>query len=567
MSEMESLLEIKEENKEREDQKTGFNFLDAISGLMDRAVGKKKKILPIDIEDEKDSGTVTGAIGMMGFGSMMQELAKPAPEKEAENPERPKFKTVDVVVVGAGLAGLSAAYYIHNADRGIDMVVLEAKDRVGGRLHTKEMKAKDGVEFYDFGWQWVSSSHKHIWQLIDKLELQTYEQKRRGKTFFQQGEEKMVLLPRDTKPFGMVDNYDFNSLVQKLEALRKSIPLQDPTQCKNAKELDTITLQHFVDENTWFEAPRRYFETLVLIAMGVSPREMSLLFFLFALCTAGGWDALFGTEEGCVKQHRIKGGSQRICDILAGHVDHSKVKTKDPVVSIDQTDEHLVSVKTSSGFIYKASRVVVTIPPKYASRIEFTPPMPPERQNILERMPAGGCMIFVITYEEAFWRRKGKSGEILRVVDEDLAKTDRNSIPFSAITDATSMDNNPAIMGYVHAPFWLTEPESDRRDAILVGLKSYYGIEALDYVEYKEVDWSNEPYISCHPSCAMTPGAITNYFHSLLKTFDRVHWAGAETASIWYGHMEGAVLSGKRAAKEVMSHIRPDIGMDYIDNI
>ncbi len=150
-------------------------------------------------------------------------------------------------------------------------------------------------------------------------------------------------------------------------------------------------------------AAQQYFDANIKITFGVSPSQMSTLFFLFALNSAGGWHSLFHSGSETVKEFRIKGGTQRLCEIMADKINRSFVKLGDPVVAINQRDSELADVQTLSGKHFRSERVIVALPPKFAGRIHYAPPLPADRDSLLQMMHAGNSLQFVITYKEVFF--------------------------------------------------------------------------------------------------------------------------------------------------------------------
>ncbi|XP_022085207.1 probable flavin-containing monoamine oxidase A isoform X2 [Acanthaster planci] len=516
--------------------------------------------------------SLASALKRISTGDLLTELhaTNRAPATGTDVPDQTeKPPVVNVVIVGAGLAGLAAAHSLRSANQGISILVLEASDRVGGRILTRELKSNTGRNFWDLGAQWISGSQIKMMQLIDQLDLQIYTQAETGAHLAHFGDGRKVQFEAQTHPLSSMTRYDYTTFITKVEKLRLDVSLETPEDCPMALEWDSMTLEQFRKRHIWTAAAQQYFDAQIRILFGVPPGEMSTLFFLYALSSAGGWHSMFEIGSETAREFRIRGGTQRLCEILADMVGRSYLRLGDPVISINQKDsDEQVTVQTLGGKRYRCERVVVALPPKFAAKINFSPPMAKERDNLLQRMPAGNSLCFVVTYKEAFWQKLGFSGYVIRVTSpaqkpqQGEAQTSENcdhQIPFSALFDATTMDQSPALSGKVDAEMWREIPVEERKTAILKGIEVFFGVEALQPLDYTEVDWGAESYSSSFPSSVMAPGAMTGYFQALRKPFQRVHWAGAETTNRWFGFMDGAVYSGKRAAHEVLNELRPDV--------
>ncbi|XP_038063502.1 probable flavin-containing monoamine oxidase A [Patiria miniata] len=516
--------------------------------------------------------SLASAFKKITTGDLLTEL-HPSNHGVAAGTDEPdagsKSPSVSVVIVGAGLAGLAAAHSLRCANQGISLLVLESSDRVGSRIVTRDLESSNGRDFWDLGAQWISGSQIHMMQLVDQLDLQMYTQTDAGTHLAHFDDGRKVAFEALTHPFSSMTKLDYTTFISKVEKLRLEVSLENPEDCPMAREWDSVTLEQFRKQHIWTAAAQQYFDAQIKLVFGVPPSEMSTLFFLFVISSAGGWHSLFEMGSETAREFRIKGGTQRVCEILADKINRSYLKLGDPVVSINQSDSELVTVQTLSGKRYRCERVIVALPPKYTAKINFSPPMTMERDGLLQRMPSGNSLYFVVTYKEAFWQKQGFSGYVIRVTSsankpsQSEAETTENGagpqIPFTALFDATTMDQSPALSGKVEATKWRQIPIEERKVAILKGIEFYFGVEAMEPLDYAEVDWGTESFCSSYPSCVFAPGAITGYFQALKTPFQRVHWAGEETTVRWFGFMDGAVYSGKRAAQEVLNELRPDV--------
>ncbi|KAM4533220.1 putative flavin-containing monoamine oxidase A [Fundulus diaphanus] len=456
----------------------------------------------------------------------------------------------DVVVVGAGLSGLSAAHLLRKRDAKLRILVLEGKDRVGGRTVSSEIPAADGVDRWDFGGQWVGSTQTHIMELIKDLDLEVYPQFNAGKKVLHVGgpTSKVRVYQTSIPTLSPLVLLDFTQLVWKFDRLCKTVCIQDLLRTPNAAELDSMTLHSYVKQNAWTEELKETLGVCSRSVFGVEPSQMSFLFFLMYAAAAGGLMALLESTPGCAQEFKIKGGTQQLSECLAQRVGWKNVRLGSAVTAIWQDAEWARVMTTHDTFLCRA--VIVTCPPHLAAKIQYQPALPSMREFLTQNMPVGHMMKFIVTYQTAFWKEKGFSGEIVAGPSTDC--------PFCVTFDATSPRGNPALVGFIsgqQATLWSTKEAGERRNAVLSSLERYLGPEAASFIHYEEKDWAQEEYSGGCPVNVMAPGLLTYYQPSLRKPCGRIHWAGTETAMQWCGYMSGAVQAGQRAALEVLAEV------------
>jgi monoamine oxidase len=195
---------------------------------------------------------------------------------------------------------------------------------------------------------------------------------------------------------------------------------------------------------------------------------------------------------------------------------------------------------------WRARRVVCAIPPVLAQRIDWRPALPAARDQLMQRTPMGATVKCVALYSRAFWREAGMAGE---------AVSTRG--PVTAVFDNGPRDGTtPSLLAFVvgrAARGWAAFSEEERRRTVLDAFARYFGPQAGQPVGYVEKDWQTEVWTRGCPVGATAPGALAAFGHILREPVGRVHWAGTETATEWTGYMEGAVQSGERVSREVLS--------------
>jgi monoamine oxidase len=455
----------------------------------------------------------------------------------------------DVVVVGAGLAGLTAARLIANTGRSV--LVLEARDRVGGRVLTHPL-ASGG--YTELGGMFTGPTQDRIQALAQAVGVGTYATYNTGQNVFMGANGRRSTYPNDTPlgsaPIDAIVAPDILLSVRQLDQLAAGIPVDAPWTAPNATTYDRQTLDAWLRDNTTGNSE---FMAVVSAAteaiFGGEPHELSLLYTLFYIAASGDeqnvgtFERNFNTTGGA-QERRFVGGAQEIALRVASGLD-GRVLTGKPVSRIVQTASG--ATVYADRFKVKCDRVIVAIPPALAARIQYEPGLPARRDQLTQHMPQGTLMKFEAVYDEPFWRAAGLNGQ---VVSEDG--------PVKATFDTSPEDGSFGVMmGFIggHAARdWMDRPATERRTAVLQQYADFFGDDAaLTPREVIEINWSAEPWNRGCPVAVLGPGTLTDFGTALREPVGRIHWAGTETATYWNGYMDGAVRSGERAAAEVLA--------------
>ncbi|KAM8872030.1 putative flavin-containing monoamine oxidase A isoform 1-T1 [Synchiropus picturatus] len=459
----------------------------------------------------------------------------------------------DVVIVGAGLSGLTAAHLLKKRLPGLGILILEAKDRVGGRTLSMDIPAASGSDRWDFGAQWVGSSQTHILELIEELNLKTYPQFTTGKAVQHIGgpDAKVNTYQTSIPAMSLLALLDLTQLLWKMERLCATVCISDPTKTPGALEFDSMTLHSYIEKHAWTKELKEEMGVCSRTVFGVEPSQMSFLYFLMYAAAAGGVLPLLESTPGSAQELKIVGGTQQLSEHLAESVGWKNVRLGSAVTAIWQEAEW-AQVKTATETFFTRA-VIVSCPPHLAAKMNYKPSLPVQREFLTQNMPVGHMIKFIITYHKAFWKENGFSGEIVA--------GSSTGCPFSVTYDATSPNGNAALVGFIagkQASQWSNKELAERRRLVVASLIQYFGPEAEFFVHYEEKDWAVEEYSGGCPVNVMMPGMLTYYHPSLRKPCGRIHWSGTETATKWCGYMSGAVQSGKRAALEVLADLSPD---------
>jgi monoamine oxidase len=454
----------------------------------------------------------------------------------------------DVVVVGAGLAGLVAAREIARA--GHSVAVLEARDRVGGRMFDKTVA---GGEVVDLGAEFIGPTQNHIRALVDELGIATFPSYEAGSNVYLAGGRRTLY--SDTGPTGSAPPdlgllADLLLAIPRLDSMSLKVPVDAPWDAPGAAQLDGQSLETWIAQNSLARPFADIARAVCRPIFGAEPRELSLLFVLFFIAasgderTPGTFERNFNTRAGA-QQDRIDGGTQQIATRLAQELGRRVIR-RSPVRRIVTGRGHADVI--SDRYVNRARQVVVALPPVLAGRIQYEPALPSLRDGLTARMPQGRLIKVQAIYERPFWRADGLNGS--SIADVGPCNVTFDSSPRSGVPGA--------LLGFVggdEARAFDRLSEGERRSAALAGLARAFGPRALDPIAYLETDWSAEPYSRGCPVGIAPPGLLTTYGRALREPVDRLHWAGTETSTYWNGYMDGAVRSGQRAAREVLERL------------
>ncbi|MET8778172.1 FAD-dependent oxidoreductase [Nocardia sp. NPDC004654] len=445
---------------------------------------------------------------------------------------------VDYCVIGGGFAGLTAALRLSQAGRSV--VVLEARDRLGGRTFTE---ARADGSWIDRGGAWIGPGQDRIHALMHEFGVPSYKQ-------YTDGEAMMVVggkqhrytgtIPWTMSPWAAMN---LGAVLLELGHMCGSVPLESPWAAKNAGKWDRISLAQWLDSTVASKPAHELLETAIAGCYTSAAAEVSLLFVLYQMASGGGPGFVLGVEDGA-QDERPVGGMGAVYGPMAAAIGDS-IHLSQPVRRIQQ-DADGVTVRSDDSTV-RAHRAIVAVPLAIASQILYEPMLPVDRSFLHQRMPSGSIIKTSVVYDQPFWRSDGLSGQ-------SVAPGSPATITIDACTDT----GRPGILcviaeGPIARRIGRLD-ETERREAILDALVERFGAKARPPVDYLEQNWSVERYSGGGMLSHAPTGVLTQFGHALRAPCGRIHWAGTESSAVMCGWVDGAVRSGERAATEVMEH-------------
>jgi monoamine oxidase len=456
---------------------------------------------------------------------------------------RRKVKRADVAIVGAGFSGLAAARAL--AARGHSVIVLEARDRVGGR--TQNASIAGGKAIAEVGGEFVGPTQDRILALAKATGVATFPVFNTGSNvFFARGQR--TLYPASTGIPSDPEVLAGLAALLEVDKIGKAVGVAAPWKHRKAEEYDGQTLARFLSTKSLTPTALSILDAVCEAIWGADPAELSLLYVAQYVAAAGnaktpGSFARLIATGGGAQERRIVGGSVVIAEKVADKLG-DRVVLGAPVTQVKDHGD-AVTVATRGGPTVVARSAIVAVPPVLAARIAFAPGLPSSKKAILKAMVPGSLTKVEAVYPTPFWREAGLSGQ--GVSDTGLAR-----VPYDNSPPDGSVGVFFGFIGGKRHREWAALDPATRRARVLDDFVRFTGDErARTPTEFLEKDWTTETWTRGCPVGHLAPGVLARHGAQLRAAHGRVHFAGTETSDYWLGYMDGAVRAGERAAREV----------------
>lgn len=446
---------------------------------------------------------------------------------------------IDVAIIGAGFAGLSAAHALLAANKSFR--IYEARERCGGRTHTSKL----GGQTVDLGGQWIGPGQHRIYELVASLGLSTYQQPEHGQAVVDLG-GRAASFDDPALALSEAAIVEYITAVGTLEELMSTVSPTSPHLTPGAIDLDSQTFATYLERNTVNPDVRALMTVAIQAVFATDPANLSLLHVLHYMACAGGWNLLTDTAGGA-QQDKVVGGLGNVAKLWAEKLPESCLIYNTAVRRINDLDDH-VELGGDDLILARARRALVCLPPTLAGRIVHSPPLPAWRDQLTQRLPGGNVIKFHIAFAKPFWRERGLSGTVIST-----------TAPAGVFYDGTAPDSEVGVLsGFFegsHAVALQHLGANDRKAILLEHIRAVFGDEVPEAIDYVDVDWGAEEFTRGCYGAHLPPGTWTQYGPRLRDTVGNVHWASTETATVWTGYVEGAIEAGRFAASEIVGSL------------
>lgn len=441
----------------------------------------------------------------------------------------------DTIVIGAGATGLTAAWRLTEA--GQNVLVLEARNRVGGRLRTE----RHGDSDFEIGGQWISPDQTALSALVEELGLQTYARYREGDSLYVNAGGEALRFGGDEMPVSDATNAAIDALTARLDELSAQMDPDRPWAHPEAATLDTVTFAQWLEQQTDDVEARDNVALYIGPAMLTKPAySFSALQAVQMAASAGSFSNL--VDADFILDRRVVGGLASVPRELAARLG-DRVRLNCDVTGIERFDNR--AIVHTGGEALEARHVILALPPTHVSRIRITPELPADHRHARQHQSFGLVIKVQPEYATPFWRDAGLSGtgfapyELVHEIYDNTIEGSSTGTLVGFVSDI-----NADTLGR------LTDDE--RRTLILESIAKYFGPQALEPITYVESDWQHQELTGGAYATSFAMGFLTRYGPYLREPVGPLRFGSSDVAGHGYQHVDGAVRVGTALAEEIL---------------
>ncbi|CEL06935.1 Putative Flavin-containing amine oxidase [Aspergillus calidoustus] len=450
----------------------------------------------------------------------------------------------DVIVIGAGLSGLQAAYTAQQA--GLSVAVLEARDRVGGKIWSVPLASGRG--YADLGGAWVNLTlQPRVGAYVKQFGLDTEVQRLDGRAVMQESKEA-------GGSYGCLQFTPAEK--QNLERIRDHIQAESLKPGPPRAQDDNVTLDQYVRDLGALPKTAKMVNLWAQVMHGLESSEYSAAWFIDYCRRNRGLLAIRADDASGGQHLRFRGGSQSLATHLASLIGPSHIHLSTPVLSITDAKTH-VTVTSTTGQTFVSRKAILSIPSTMYKELNIQPNLPPRLRQITDATVLGDYNKAIVCYDRPWWREKGFNGYFASFEGPVILARDTSVESARHFSLTCFVNGKPG-------RFWSKLPPHERRAVVLRQLATVFNAdtepgsnhEVWKPIEFFDQIWQHERFSRGALAPITALGHYVEFADVYGKPVGNLHFVGTEYSTEWKGYMEGALCSGEVGGLEAVDALQ-----------